>query len=273
MKILKYWTQVALAHPGTDPDTVCKCLVKVLSRPQQTIEESARFRRFLSERKIGYLVHFTTVSNAIQIARWGLMPRKYLELEPIRLKLRPLFTDHCRYDGRKDVNCLSVSFPNYKMFFKKRKSMGGHWAVLLIDPDVLTRYRCEFCATNNASLGALCRPGVEAAQRMFSGLSLRQRFQLPAHYTTDPQAEVLGHAVIPPACIRAIHVNVPSDKEALVKRLTGVKPFIKVVHDPGLFGPRRDFLYWKNATFAGGEDYHQVLAYEHAVPAAVSSDG
>lgn len=102
-----------------------------------------------------------------------------------------LFTDAYRMDGMPDWLSLSVSFPNYKMFYRKRVHdlPGLQWAVL-----VAWRQECLFVPGNAASAAYCCRSiqayqGVNAFEAMFPHQGRWPH--LPSCYTTDPQAEVL----------------------------------------------------------------------------------
>ena len=109
---IKNLIHVSLAEPGMKDETITLKIFDDLSRKRTTDLHKEQFSRFLKERKIKYLVHFTHIDNLKHILKIGLIPREYLELELIRVTLRPRFSDNQRLDGNKKVNCLSVSFPN-----------------------------------------------------------------------------------------------------------------------------------------------------------------
>ena len=102
---------------------------------------------FIDNQKINYLVHFTAVDNLQSILRHGLLSRKILCERNI-----PYFhTDTERIDGHLDAISVSVSFPNYKMFFKKREYFKEKtWIVIFISTDILTNSDCFFIDGNAA---------------------------------------------------------------------------------------------------------------------------
>lgn len=110
-------------------------------------KEKSRIEWLIDKRDIKYLTHFTRIENLPSILQKGLMPRKQLLLQGIR----PEVNDWNRLDNT-DAVCLSVSFPNYKLFYRFRvKRPETKWAVILLDPIILDRCRCSFACRNAAS--------------------------------------------------------------------------------------------------------------------------
>lgn len=76
---------------------------------------------------IEVLVHFTHIANLNSILQHGLLGRAQLEsmswLEP------PKYNDTYRLDGQREAICLSISFPNYKMFYKYSFNNRSDWVV------------------------------------------------------------------------------------------------------------------------------------------------
>ena len=68
----------------------------------------------IKRRNITELCHFTRVSNYESIMKYGLCSRAYLESHDV---LSAEYSDELRLDGYIDAISLSVSFPNYKMFY------------------------------------------------------------------------------------------------------------------------------------------------------------
>jgi hypothetical protein len=77
----------------------------------------AQIQQICDERDIETLVHFTRVENLSSILQNGLLSRKALETSGQQF----LFNDPDRIDGHKEAICLSISFPNYKMFYPIRE--------------------------------------------------------------------------------------------------------------------------------------------------------
>ena len=69
-------------------------------------------------RKIDVLCHFTRLENLIGILGNGLLPRRTLSERYI-----PFYAvDPYRRDDCPEAVCLSISFPNYMLFYSKRVS-------------------------------------------------------------------------------------------------------------------------------------------------------
>jgi hypothetical protein len=177
------------------------------------------------------------------------VPRAHLLIPAGRTALNPRFTDAVRDEDFLEKNCLSISFPNWKLFFFHRQRFHWQWAVLRLDPAVAAEFVCEFVPTNAAHTKVQHRPGIEAARRVFSGEALRRKLGLASHEATDPQAEVLTDSVIPPSMILEVCVESESARQSLAGR--GVEARV----DPGLFARRRDHAAWpKRTSFLGDNE-------------------
>ncbi|PLS82109.1 MAG: hypothetical protein CYG59_05010, partial [Chloroflexi bacterium] len=115
---------------------------------QRTEHRKATIQRQCQERCIRALMHFTRVDNLPSILAHGLLPRDTLERGPFPTAV---FNDHERLDNCHDAVCLSIGFPNYKMFYPLHKDSPHDWVVLEIDPRVLWEKDCAFCCENAAS--------------------------------------------------------------------------------------------------------------------------
>lgn len=208
--------------------------------PQQ--RENA-IRDLVREREILYLTHFTRLENVRGILDHGLVSRQDLGEE------RCLRNDGLRLDRRRHANCLSISHPNYKMFYRYRQQdTDALWVVLVLDPAILWELDCGFVEVNAASAGVSARTEAElksadALNAMFADAPLRTRLRLPTFHPTDPQAEVLVFQTVPPRFIREIHVNFKIDFK-VVEAGDGRLIPIKENHD--LFKARHDYEYWRN---------------------------
>ena len=173
----------------------------------------AQIQQICDERDIETLVHFTRVENLSSILQNGLLSRKALEILEETRGQQFLFNDRKRKDGHKDAICLSISFPNYQMFFKYRKmNSDEHWVVLLLDTTVLWELVCAFCqrsaahkSVGNIPLADRKRP--EALKGMFEDFYniKHQDLQIPDNYPTHPQAEILVFNPIPVQYINEIY--------------------------------------------------------------------
>lgn len=183
------------------------------------LNRASEIQQICEKRGVNFLCHFTRVENLDGILRQGLLGRSVLEERDQDF----LFNDHERVEGQENAVCISVSFPNYLMFYSIRKEKEGEgvndsqWAVLLLEPSVLWKFECAFCQENAAAgvirdtpLEDLRPPG--ALENMFIGdytdnsgrKVLRDSLQIPENYPTHPQAEVLVFDPIPTQYIKAI---------------------------------------------------------------------
>lgn len=223
-------------------------------------KEKSRIERLIAKRDIKYLTHFTRIENLPSILQKGLMPRKQLLLQGIR----PEVNDWNRLDNT-DAVCLSVSFPNYKLFYRFRvKRPETKWAVILLDPIILDRCSCSFACRNAASNEMKDRSpeeafSIEALYEMFAEIrngNIRYQMKLDSYETTDPQAEVLVHEVIEPRYIKKIIVQ-ESEQLTPIRDLLPNSAFQKITTENKLryyskqrqeyrsfFDKRSDFLYW-----------------------------
>ena len=172
---------------------------------------ASQIQQICEERGLTTLVHFTRIENLQGILQEGLIGRRLLETRGQQF----LFNDHDRVDGHKEAVCLSISFPNYQMFYKKRKSkktVESQWVILLLEAKVLWELDCAFCQRNAAhksvsSIPLTDRKRPEALKGMFEDFyNIRpQDLSIPLDYPTHPQAEVLVFDPIPARYIKVIY--------------------------------------------------------------------
>ena len=205
------------------------------------------------DRTIDLLCHFTRLENLIGILRNGLLPRRTL----CEGHMRFYAVDPYRLDDCPDAVCLSVSFPNYIMFYSKRVNYfkeqqvtHSQWVVLLLDVRILWELECEFCQQNAASnlereLPRWERRKPEALENMFSDFDDIRRFDLnlPRSYPTNPQAEVLAFGQIPAVYIRQVHFL---DNFTFSHWQDHVRSFTAagVFHKTDYFSARKDHRFW-----------------------------
>lgn len=197
--------------------------------PQQVIQEHA------TAIKVPCLVHFTRAVNLPSILQHGLYPVSRAS----EIGATPAINDELRLDRHQDGTSLSITFPNYRMFWKYRQENPGvDWVVLGILPSVLWTKDCAFCRHNAADarisslpLSHLKMPTSFAG--MFDeieGIQSRAEQKLKPFDPTDGQAEVLVFDVIEPsliigvgfdcAAVRDAHQGLLGDREIL---LSGAK--------------------------------------------------
>lgn len=202
----------------------------------------------LKERKIEYLYHFTKAINLSSILQHGaLLPRSVLEKNQIESSVN----DAGRYDGCMDAISMSLSFPNYKTFYRfRQRDKNVDWIVWEIPAqDVLLpedRYRCAFCWTNAAD-SEIFRIPIEARRGKAAFLDLfadhpgnppRESLNIPDCYPTNPQAEILVFGSVPITRAK-FYVN---DGGLLLEYLDNDQ----VGYDKKLFSPRSDWQVWRD---------------------------
>jgi hypothetical protein len=234
---LKRWLIEAFSNHRTTPDQIVLQLSKVMQRPCGK-SESGDFSSWLDRRGIKRLVHFTPLENVPKILRYGLIPRDYLQLEVLRLALGARFTDSQRLDLLPQYNCLSITTPNYGMFYGKRCNQAGSWAVIEFDSSVLTRLYFGFTPTNAAATGVVPIGGVQGAEMMFMLPECRERLNLMPYHPTDPQAEAMCDSILAPDLIRNVYVDGLKDADWL--RRNGIESIL----DRSFFLPRGDWKFW-----------------------------
>jgi hypothetical protein len=200
-------------------------------------------REFVAERGIKLLMHFTRASNLPSIFTRGLVPRNTLAQEGF-----DAFNDQYRIDGT-DAVCLSIDFPNYKMFYGVQKDHADEtWVIICIHPQALWDLDCAFCTANAASNGVTAIPlnqrrTLSAMQAMYMDWpgKARSELNLPDNYPTNPQAEVLALQGVPKKYI----VGILTLNEVVRQELMAKFPGVEMRALAGYFRYRRDFAHWK----------------------------
>ncbi|CCO46322.1 hypothetical protein VIBNISOn1_1730001 [Vibrio nigripulchritudo SOn1] len=193
----------------------------------------------IKNRKIEALYHFSKIENLEAIVNQGLTPRAQLKDGDFA------FTDINRSDGFLDANCISISFPQYRMFFIKRiQNPQQNWVVLELSPELILEKESAFFERNAASRTVKSeiienRKMATAFEKMFDDieeLPSREKRELPDNYPTDPQAEILVFDKIERSYIVAAHF---ADETVLSKykdKLNGIEARVS----PELFDNRVD---------------------------------
>jgi hypothetical protein len=202
---------------------------------------------FRIQRGIPYLLHFTREENLPSILSHGLASRSLID----NGTYAGVTNDQSRHDGRLNYNCLSISFPNHKMFFKLRNDNPNiEWPIRVIDPRILMVRRSLFCPANAASNAVSCRSDhdletVEAFSSLFEeleGHQSRADQHLKQCDPTDVQAEVLVEGIIPPEAIYSI---VFPSFPCLQKHAAAAGQRQTLVNDRrGMYGTREYYRKW-----------------------------
>ena len=93
--------------------------------------------KFMMDHQINTLFHFTQASNLPSIFKHGLLPKETLLSQCIDTE----YNDDYRHDKCPNAICMSIEYPNYKMFFSLRcKNTNIDWVVIKIDASVLFNF-------------------------------------------------------------------------------------------------------------------------------------
>ena len=196
-------------------------------------------KQILKEKHINKMVHFTKVDNLENIFEYGICSIKKLDL--LSINYSP--SDMYRLDGKLDKISTSISFPNYKMFYKKRmEDINTKWAVITIEPKlIIDKLDSEFYTTNAASgiYSQELKPTTNSDLENMFYISDRELY-IPSYYTTDPQAEVLINYTISNDYLLSVETNENNPK---VRSLTR-DAHIDYNPNSQLFNARSDYKRW-----------------------------
>ena len=245
-----------------------------LDRDEVWNNRAAQIRHFCVERGITKLLHFTRIENLRSILREGLLSRETLDSRGQQY----CFNDQDRVDDYKNAVCLSISFPNYRMFYSIREEKKGeevndaYWTVLLLDAEVLWELDCAFCQENASSnrvrhipLEDRKRPDAlrDLFQKEFHNdtkVILRQSLAIPRYFPTNPQAEILVFERISTGYINEIVFwdfatlgQWKSDSPATYTQ--------RLYADSDYFYPRCDYRFWTR----DGLDSDDEIFSEHII--------
>lgn len=205
---------------------------------------SNEIRDFSEALGVPYLLHFTRADNIPSIIQHGIVPVGLTENQGIEA----LTNDCGRFDYQLGATCVSIGFPNHRMFYKYRNAdEAAEWAVLAIKPEVLWTKPCAFCQRNAADalvteIPIAQRMTVAAFSAMYQeieGDRSRADQKLKAFDPTHDQAEVLVFSVIEPGLIGGAAFNSNAVKEKY----------------QAVLGNRQVVLQGKNRAFFGSRSY------------------
>lgn len=200
-------------------------------------------QEYASEIGVKQLVHFTRESNLESILNRGLVTREILTREGFNG-----FNDNVRADYTSAV-CVSIGFPNYKMWWGIRKDNPDvDFVLLVLEERALWELPCAFCAAN-AALGAIAaipiaqRQTLQAFQGMYADVVGKERAKLniPSYWPTNPQAEVLMLQGVPRNYIRGVVTLNAAQEKRINEKFPGLKTWVHV----GYFRYRKDYEFWK----------------------------
>ena len=211
------------------------------------------FSKAIDKYNIGHLVHFTHLDNLESILKLGLLSRQELQDRGEYFKIM----DNQRYDGRLDACCLSVSFPNWQLFYSARnkldKSEFFNWVVIEINPKVLLHNKIAFTRYNAASSIQKRIPvdnliNVKSFENLYAAepnMPSRNEIKLPDNYTTNPQSELLCFDNIATEFIQSVNFcNYRAYEKSKPDELKALNPHIDFKIDNFYFNSRCDYKYW-----------------------------
>ncbi|MCQ4632224.1 DUF4433 domain-containing protein [Shinella sp. CPCC 100929] len=192
--------------------------------------------RTLRSWSIPFLVHFTRVSNLPSILANGIMPVAW----HAKSGIVPAVNDVHRFDRRTNSSSFSIAHPNHRMLWKYRQlDPDEDWVILAVDPDVIWKKQCAFCARNAAeksissrSLGDLT--GRAAFDKM---LGVNRRTDALPYEPADDQAEVLIFGVVEPELITGAFF-LKDETRAKLDGLCGARATFNAAESEALFSSR-----------------------------------
>lgn len=211
------------------------------------MNEKEKIMQIASERRIENLIHFSNAINIPNILSYGLLPRDELDYDMIDYD----FNDELRLENLYNAISVSITFPNYKRFYKLRcDNPSKRWVVFILDAEYVLTLDCAFCRTNaaNSEVSTIpinFRKTISSFEGMFAEVPnkpSRNYLRLFDNEPTDPQAEILVFDRIP---VSAIQYAIFFDYETQQQ----YKPLLDFANIPcavdrGYFYPRRDYSHW-----------------------------
>ena len=200
------------------------------------------------ERDIKHCVHFTNVLNLPSILTYGLL--SIADLEEARVNY--YYNDNLRLDNLEHSISVSISSPNYKMFYQLRNdNPSDNWVVLILDSTKILYLDCAFCYTNAANINVSSIPLAErktynAFQTLFAekqNHATRQEMALSLDEPTDPQAEILVFNPIPVSAIKMAYFNNVQVMEQYSTLLDNAD--IPFACDSKYYYARHDYPFWQ----------------------------
>jgi len=212
-------------------------------------ETQREIKKIVEERDILFLCHFTHISNLHSILSHGLWSRNHLADNTFGNHTH--INDYERLDGKLNSISVSISYPNYQMFYKYNKGNQEQWVILFINASVLWEQQCLFFPTNAASFTSTATSLDElqcpdAFRQMFCDFNntKRELLNIPCSYTTNPQAEVMVKRHIPKEKI--VSVVFRSQQALDTWKYTYRSPCNpKILVNQMFFSSREDYRFWK----------------------------
>jgi len=210
-------------------------------------------RRTCEKHQLRAVFHFTRLSNLESILQVGILSRAALErLSP---SAQPQYNDGLRLDGQKDAVCLSIGYPNYRLFYRYRQQTSDEWVVLRLAVSMLWKLDCAFCTENAASRAVTSVPisqrrAASALEAMFADNQSIRRADLgiPCCYPTNPQAEVLAFETVRPEFIEEVYFEHRKAPQTWAGAREGALATPTLTADEYHFRGRQDWLSWSSSS-------------------------
>lgn len=215
------------------------------------MNEREKILKVAKDQKVKWFIHFTNAKNIPSIIENGLLSVAELKGQGIK----HYNNDDKRMDDIPESISLSVSWPNYQMFYSVRqKDSSNKWVVLRLKAEEVLGLNCAFCYTNAASnsvrsIPLETRKTVDSFTQMFSereDKKTRKEMGLKSFEPTDPQAEILVCEKIPASMIESVHFDDEEVKKGYrtMLRESGIYAWSSQKEFMNYFTPRHDYIFW-----------------------------
>ena len=203
-------------------------------------------KNFCEKRGVFELLHFVKVEQMPFILRYGLLTNAILR------NAGGTIEDHSRIDRNSDHVCLSIDFPNYKLFYKRRMANTREiWCILSIRKSLIWERPCIFfpsnAARNNGRDGKRGLTGIQAIYAASIG-GIERSPLIKDSLPTEPQAEVLLPDPVTPEEIEKVYFSNSTEARINESIIVNAGKQIQIRED--LFLPRKDWDSWKRMTGA-----------------------
>jgi len=203
--------------------------------------DQKELKEFCEKRNINELLHFIRCTTLPSILRYGLITQSILR------NARQVVEDKNRADQKNDHVCMSIDFPNYKLFYKRRKERipSESWCIVTANKSLIWERSCIFYPVNAAKdNGAYGQKGVRGLKAMYAEKSedIERANNIEKSYTTNPQAEILIPDSISAEMISKVYFQSEADLDYFGEMVKIAGKTTKARED--LFLPRADYKQW-----------------------------
>lgn len=205
--------------------------------------------QFITDRKIGSVVHFTTNRGSLGIfASNALKSRHRLnDDEQLAHIFQPNARDRNKDAAWLDYANLSISRINTSFFRYSgnwHKEQGFFWCIFDFSPEIMTHDGVWFATTNNIYTGVRQTQGLKGLQAVFqettvlwNGKVVTRTPDHPPSLPTCPQAEVLYPGEVSTQYLQRIYARCSSESDEIAAQMYAMgHRQVPVVVNPDLFG-------------------------------------